>query len=226
MDLINGLFGAKTRPVVAEPPKPTATDAMIKLQREIDALNTEIMTFDRQMKEKHRQAKEYKRCGNLSMATQALTQRKELEEAIKMANVNVSHLIKKQMTLRKVTMIKNTHDGLHTANDVLKSMNDGMDVTKLQDTLIDNQEIEDGVDELAGYLEDNAPYASADLNSELDKLSLTDSETDIDYDYPAVARHPIITSPAKTTGTTNTTSTTTTTTSIPRSNIMETLGLK
>lgn len=219
MDIINGLFGVKARPTVAEPPKPTATDAMIKLQRDIDTLNGQITLFEKQANDKHSKAKEYKKAGKISMATQALTQEKELREAIKMANVSASHLIKKQMTLTKTTMILGTHDGLNAANDVLKSLNDGMGVAKMQDTLIDNQEIEDDVDELAAYLTETAPYASTDLNNELDNLSLSDSEADIDYGFPDVVRQPVRNN------TTNTTTTTTTTT-IPRSNIMETLGLK
>lgn len=215
MDAMMNLFG-KPRPVEpkAVTPPPTTEKAMIDLQSGVDKLNMQIVGWSKQANDKHKAAKTYMQQNNRVMAAQMLAQEKQFLDLISTASVSIAHRSQKMMTITKSQMITDVHTDLLSANTLIKELNNGVDVSTMQDTLIENETMGDEVDELADYMKDSTPYAmSSALDAELDKLSLSDdSEKDIDYDFPVIARQPI-----------NTTSTTSTNT-IAKSNLFEKLG--
>ncbi len=207
------LFGvARPEPVVVAPVQ-TIDSAMIKLQNGVDNQNTKIVEWTKKAAEKRAAAKTYKKKGNIAMANQMLTKEKEFLDLIKTANVTIAHRSKKIMNIEKSIMIAEVHNELADANTVIKGLNSTIDVSKMQETLIDNEEMGDEMDNLAGFMEDTSPYADTDaLNAELDNLSLSDSQEDIDYDFPVVEKQPI------------TNKTTSTTSTIPKSDLFEKLS--
>lgn len=219
MDGFISLFG-KARPeskAAATIPAPTTENAMIDLQSGVDKLNIQIEGWTNQAKDKHKSAKSYMQQNNRVMATQMLAQEKQYLDLINTASVAIAHRSQKMMTITKSQMITDVHTDLESANTLIKGLNNGIDVSKMQDTLIENETMGDEVNELADYMKDSTPYAmSSALDAELDKLSLSDdSEKDIDYDYPAIVRQP---------ATISTTTTTTSTNTIAKSNLFEKLG--
>ena len=216
MDVFDRVFGRpRTSNNVVTTPPPTESKS-IELQRDIDKYNRQIETLSKEVNEKQRAAKNFAIQGNRVMAGQMLSQIKRLNRVIATTNLAVDQLNQKIMMITESEIIANVHVNLESANTVIKGLNSQVDVTKMQNTLIDNETIEDGVNELVDYMKDASPYATeGTLDAEIDKLIQDADNEDITYDFPDTVKQPI--RPF------NTTNTTTTTKAIPKSNLFESL---
>lgn len=215
------LFG---RPKPVEPVKPVVsvpaemTEEKVKLQSGIDKNNSRIQMYQRKAAEAHKAAKRYKKEGNTVMAQQFLSKKNYYLDLIKTVNVSISHLDQKMMIVEKSEILLETRDDMVAVDNKLGELRARLNSDAVIDAMVDSNTIADEINEIAGHMENNLPFATmGNLDNELDNLSISDDETDIDYNFPAITR-------TNTTATTTTT-TTTSTTKIPEITKSDIMGM-
>lgn len=205
MSFLDSIFGRPRQepPVVVESMETKTEKGKIRLQEGIDKTNTQITMWQRKADAAHSAAKKYKANGQKELATQKIAEEKQYRDLVRTANATVLHRGQKMSIMVKQGLLGETHADLTSADSALKDMSNTLNLSSLQDTLFESDNVGREVDDLANELINNTPFGNMDaLNDELDNLSISDDETDINYDFPAVARTnttPVVTTPNRTT---------------------------
>lgn len=166
-----------------------SNQSMVNLQMEIDSLNVKITEWEKEKENKLKLAKVYKKQGKIAMCRQILAQKEMIEKQISTAMISISKLIQAQSSVSITTMVTNTHSLMRETNIDIKNSTSKLNIEDLQDTLGENDSIEDNVSEMLDFMHQTNNITNSNIiDKEFDNLSISDSEEEINYDFPSISK--------------------------------------